>query len=255
MNCSTLISSLGFECRPLGEGALRIWSPFTYGQDGECVGLYVEDQGATFRVTDNAEAVCHAMSMGVSLSKARMEALRKAIPADVQLSPGGSMYMTVREPELPSAIASVLSASMAVGHFEAQWAPRMRGAQFTSRVAELLVPAFGGALNRDVQVLGASGHQLELPFLLLLKTRPTYIQTVSSDEESIDWNNVYAGFGKMMDLRNAGAETSQRIVVLDDEAIPQDELSKAVSVLQESSTVVPFSSLPAWVAKSKMLAA
>ncbi len=41
MNCTNLLENLGFTCAPRNNGALRLWSPFTF-DDGEHLGLFLE---------------------------------------------------------------------------------------------------------------------------------------------------------------------------------------------------------------------
>ena len=50
MNCQSLLSNIGFECTNLDADTLRIWSPFSYGSDGELIGVYVEKRGDRYHV-------------------------------------------------------------------------------------------------------------------------------------------------------------------------------------------------------------
>ena len=90
MNCQSLLSNLGFECMSLDAETLRIWSPFSYGNDGEHVGVFVERRGARLHITDNAEALMHACSMGVNLSDRRVDAVRQAVPREVTVRAAAS---------------------------------------------------------------------------------------------------------------------------------------------------------------------
>jgi hypothetical protein len=124
MNCTQVLDSLGFECKPISDRLLRVWSPFTYGNDGEVIGLYVERTNAGYRVTDGAEALSHAESMGVDISKKRLALLRAAAGKSAEISSGGEIWASTDEGGLSAAVAGVLNAATAVSHFEHRWAPR-----------------------------------------------------------------------------------------------------------------------------------
>ncbi len=245
MNCQSLLSNIGFECLSLDADTLRIWSPFSYGTDGEHIGVYIERRGSRVHITDNAEALMHASSMGIKLTDRRIDAVRRAATA-VSISRGGTISITVDNDQVHEGVVAVLNAALAVGHFETAWAPRVRTESFTKIVADILEAELGGRLLRDVLVTGASGHQVELPFAIQGKAELIYLQTVAAEDDRVNWTNVYSGFGKMTDLKNAGADSGARVVVL--EAAPGDlEMPKAVSLLAMSATVVQFPKLRQWL--------
>ncbi len=251
MNCQSILSGMGFECLSLGEDTLRVWSPFTYGGDGEVVGLYVESYSGGFRITDNAESLMHASSMGIKISKVRMEALRRASGSSVKISDGGEIAITVDKDHIGEGVASVLNAAMAVSHFESIWTPRNKSESFIKIVADALESTVGDKLLRKVSVVGASGHQLELPLALKIGNSLSYIQPIAANDDLlVDWNNVYAGFGKMMDLKNAGADSSARIVVIED-ASNDSEIPKAITMLAMCASVVKYSNLKPWAERYK----
>lgn len=245
MNCQSLLSNIGFECMRLDVDTLRIWSPFSYGTDGELIGVYVEKRGDSYHVTDNAEALMHASAMGVKLSDKRVDAVRRAIVGEVHISRGGVISATVEDARVHEGVVAVLNAALAVGHFETAWAPRIRSESFSKMVGDILEAELGERLLRDISVTGASGHQLELPFAIQAKAELIYIQPVAAEDEHVNWTNVYSGFGKMTDLKNAGAESGARVVVIED-APADTEMPKAITLLAMSATVVQFSRLRQW---------
>jgi len=246
VNCQTLISNMGFDCQNLGRNTLRLWSPFTYGNDGQVIGLFIESVSGGFHITDNAESLMHAASMGIQISKSKLESLRRACGDFVNVSDGGEISIFVDKEQITEGVASVLNAAMAVSHFEFFWTPRNKTESFTTLVANTLEDQLGGRLHRKVSVSGASGHQIEIPMAIQTTENYTYIQTVSSsDENHVDWQSVYAGFGKMMDLKNAGAVDESRIVVIDDSS-NDIEVPKAISYLANCASVVRYSNLRGW---------
>lgn len=249
MNCSDLISSLGFECMQLSERTMRVWSPFTYGPDGEFIGFFVEKTNAGYRVTDAAESLQHAESLGIQLSKKRLDFLRSVVGDPSLISPGGEIAASTNEAGLSETMAAVLNAAMAVSHLEFRWMPRGIEDSFTTEVGAKLDSVLPpGALKRNVVLVGASGHQIEIPFALTINEADTYVQPIASDNGRVNWTNVYRGFGKMMDLKYAGAEPTRRVVVVDDRETATDELDQSITLLTTAASVVRFGGMDTWLA-------
>lgn len=246
MMCADVMTRMGFSCAELSETMLRVWSPFTYGDDGEVVGLYVEKIRNGYRVTDGAESLRHASSLGIRLNKKRLEALRKASSSGALVSSGGEISAIADESNLTDAIAAVLNAALVVSHFEAQWLPRYSSDTFTAEVGEKLHESMPDRVHRNVTVAGASGHQIEIPFSVSSAARETYIQPVAYGDGRVNWDYVYRGFGKMMDLKNIGASDQQRIIIVDDRDA-QDDLGQAITLLSTSANVVRFKSIDDWI--------
>jgi hypothetical protein len=240
---------MGFRCRPIDSDTLRVWSPFTYGGDGERIGLYVEKSPNGYRITDACESLMHASSMGIPLTVNKLNAVRRSIGLTASISEGGEISAFVSEEDIGRGVASVLNASLAVSHLEGHWAPRAKPDSFVKNVATVLEASLGDKVLRNVSVVGASGHQLELPIAVKLAASLVYVQPIASTEENkIDWKNVYAGYGRMIDLKNASVEGTSRLIVLED-AANDPETAKAVRLLAETSPVVQYSKLRAWAAQ------
>lgn len=246
MNCQSVIASMGFRCRDIGGETLRIWSPFTYGNDGQRIGLYVEKTATGYRVTDNCEALRHASSMGINLTANKINAVRRSVGFEALVSDGGEISAYVTEEKIGQGVASVLNATLAVSHLEGHWAPKARADSFTKTVADVLESVLGERVARNVTVTGASGHQLELPLAVRLDSLTVYVQPIASTEQNtVDWKNVYAGWGRMTDLKNAALPDATRMFVLE-EASNDGEMTKAMSVLAEAASIVQYRNLRAW---------
>ncbi len=248
MKCSEILGNLGFDCASVNAKTLRLWSPFTYGTDGEQVGVYVEELSNGYVVSDNAEAVMHASAMGINISKRRLETLRGVAGSSVKIADGGEITAAADESSVSEAVASVLNAAMSVGHLETVWRPRHRSAaDFSRQVGDVLDKTVGALkIGRNVIVNGASGHQIEIPFVI---AGDIYVQPVAYGDERVEWDNVYRGLGKMIDLKNAGASDKSRVIVLEDVAANDPELANAVSLLSITANVVQFSRLDSWARK------
>lgn len=253
MNCTNLLENLGFTCAPRNNGALRLWSPFTF-DDGEHLGVFLEPLGGDqWLVTDHADALMHASAMGAKLTRPRLESIRNRFPG-VELSEGGALRATATQVDLPNTVTALLSTAIAISHAETGWLPKSAEERFTQIVGRELQAVTGERLQRGVSVQGVSGHQLEIPFVIdLPNTGRHYIQPVGSRDDHVDWNNVYRAGGKMLDLKSAGADEYQRIVVIED--LPGDEeLGKAITFLSVTTSVLLFSHRAQWLEQFRQTA-
>ena len=253
MNCANLLESLGFACAPRGNGALRLWSPFTF-DDGEHLGLFLEPIGNDqWLVTDHADTLMHVSAMGAKLTKARLASIRSRFPG-VELTESGALQSTAAQRNLPGTVTAVLNTAIAISHAESQWLPKTSDERFIQTVGRELQLVANQHLQRNITVQGVSGHQLEFPFVVdLPESGRHFIQPIASGDQHVDWGNVYKAGGKMLDLKSAGADEHQRIVILED--IPGDEeLGKAITFLSVTTSVLLFSHREQWLERFRLAA-
>jgi hypothetical protein len=227
----------------------RIFSPFSYGEDGQLIGLYVEELQTGYRITDACESFMHASAMGLSITDARMSAVRKSIGRGAELSGDGEISALVSKEDLSAGLIAVLNGSLAVSQSEAHWKPRRRNETFLESVTLALESRLGSRVMRGVSVKGASGHQLEIPLAIQLPSETIYVEPVAAaEDDEINWKNVYSSFGRMMDLKKANIEGTSRLIVLED-ASNEQQFQFALNVLTETSKVIQYSKLPEWTRK------
>lgn len=249
MSCREIVSHLGFACSDLGDGMFRVFSPFGYGEDGQLIGLYVEELQSGYRITDACESFMHASSLGLSITEARVSAVRRSIGVGAQVSEDGEISALVSKDDLRSGLIAVLNGSLAVSHGEAHWKPRRKNETFLESVTVALESRLGSRVLKSVQVRGASGHQLELPLAVQLTAQIIYVEPVAATEDNeVNWKNVYASFGRMIDLKKANIEGASRVIVLEDSS-NEEQFQFALNALTETSAVVPYSRLHEWTRK------
>lgn len=249
MNCKELVSKLGFECRDLGDGMFRLYSPFTYGGDGQLIGVYVEEIPTGFRVTDGCASLMHASAMGLSITDARLNAIRRSIAYAADVSDDGEISTFVEKDELSRGLIAVMNGALAVSHGEAHWQPRRRNETFLESVTVALESRLGARVMKAVHVQGASGHQLEIPLAIQLPGDLVYVEPVAAaEDDEMNWKNVYSSYGRMMDLKRANIEGTSRLIVLED-ASNEVQFQYALNVLHETSAVLRYSKLPEWARK------
>ena len=246
MNCANLLENLGYTCAPRQNGALRLWSPFTF-DDGEHLALFLEpSDNGQWLVTDHADTLMHASAHGAKLTPARLNKIRAQF-AGVKISEGGALIAVTGQDNLVRVVTEVLNTAIAISHAEKSWKPRTHEQKFIATVGQELEAVAGKNLQRYVTVGGISGHQIEFPFAIDdAVTGRQFIQPVAYGDERVDWSNVYKASGKMFDLKSAGAEESQRVVIVEDS--PNDEeLGKAVTLLSYTAKVLLFSHRDQWL--------
>lgn len=67
MNYTHITEAFGLACTHINSGLVYLESPISLSFDGTLIGAYVQDIGqGRVRITDNADTLFHAMTMGVS---------------------------------------------------------------------------------------------------------------------------------------------------------------------------------------------
>ncbi|BGE54523.1 hypothetical protein CRPA23_36120 [Pseudomonas aeruginosa] len=240
MNCAELGSALAMTCVPMRDDLFYMESAITVPYDGNLIGAYVQDIGrGRVRISDNADTLFHAMTVGVAPSASRGKRLATiATDHHVHLSEAGELFVACDSGEAPYYLARFIEAAMAISYACTQWQPAGE-TKFERVVGQALRAQFKKGVKRSFEIQGASGHQLKFPFALVRDSAsPQVIQPISASGDGPYWPSVYHALGKMIDLKNA-VPAAGRIVVLE----PTDELemSKAATALAECASVVVYS--------------
>lgn len=253
MNCANLLENLGYACAPRANGALRVWAPFTF-DDGEHLAVFLEPSGeGQWLVTDHADTLMHASAHGAVITKSKLDRIRNRFQK-VGITEGGALSAVASDDSLPDAITNVLNTAIAISHLESSWRPTSHEQRFIATVGKELLAVAGNSLQRDVTVSGVSGHQVKFPFAIDAPDMGRrYIQPVAYGDDQLDWANVYKAHGKMFDLKSAGAEDSQRVVVIEDQP-GDEEIGKAVTLLSYTAMVLLYSHRSQWLQRFRRTA-
>ncbi|MBD1553591.1 DUF1828 domain-containing protein [Pseudomonas typographi] len=239
MNCAQIGEAFGLTCTHINKDLIYLESPISLPFDGTLIGAYVQDMGqGRVRITDNADILFHAMTMGVT-PNTKKAAKIASIAADchVNLSEHGELHASCAEKDVGYYMARFIEAASQIGLACDGWRPQPIS-RFEKIVSKALRIGFPKRVKRDFEVVGASGHDLRFQFALDFDTaHPKIIQTVSALEDKPNWQSVYGTLGKMVDLKNA-SPSMKRLVIL--ESAAPEELSRAASALAESATVLVF---------------
>ena len=254
MNCTHITEAFGLACTHINSGLVYLESPISLSFDGTLIGAYVQDIGqGRVRITDNADTLFHAMTMGVS-PNANKAAKLAAIAADchIALSESGELHASCAEKDVPYYMARFIEAASQISQACDAWRPAPIS-KFEKIVSKALRAGFPKRVKGDYEVQGASGHNLKFQFALDVESgNPQIIQTVSAQDDKPHWLSVYSTLGKMVDLKNA-APQARRLVILES-ANPQD-VGKAASALAESASVLVFKTASQLIEDIRSLAA
>lgn len=240
MNCAELGNALAMTCVPVKDDLFYMESSITVPYDGNLIGAYVQDVGrGRVRISDNADTLFHAMTIGVAPSATRGKRLATiAAEHHVQLSEAGELFVACDESDAPFYLSRLVEAAIAISYACTHWQPAAES-KFERVVSQALRAQFPRGVKRSYEIRGASGHQLKFPFAIVSETAaPQVIQPISASGDSPYWPSVYHTLGKMIDLKNA-VPAARRVVVL--EPTDEAEMSKAATALSECATVIVFS--------------
>lgn len=246
MNCSTLLSNLDFECLPISGDASRILSPFSYSDDGELIGLYMQDLGGRVRITDMAEACFHATNYNAHITPKRLDYIRRFAERDgVSISDGGEISIVSEYNEAPRAFISALNIATLISHMEKGWRKSGREDVFIRKVGSLLEERVPKRLEKNVSITGASGRQISIPFVIRGGKEDKYILPVPHGKGNLSWDPVSRAITKMIDIKLAGVSDKNRYVIFED--LPDKDTPKATTLLATCANVMPYSSHEAWM--------
>ena len=239
MNCTLIGTQLGFKCKPVADGLFYLESPLTLPFDGNLIGAYIQDLGnGQVRISDNADTLFTAMTHGVKPTAEKGRKLAELVAAGgMELSDNGEIFKACTEDQLGFYLARFIETAEYVG-FACNKLRPSPVSRFDQVVGSILKTAYPKALRTDYKIIGASGHQLTLPFAIASEDgSTTLIQTVSTKDGKVDWGLVYRAVGKMLDIKNAHQGSVRRVIL---EPGDEDDNRKAATALADSASVIIY---------------
>ncbi|MCG9097813.1 DUF1828 domain-containing protein [Laribacter hongkongensis] len=239
-----------FDVEPRPDGVMWLWSDLPLADDGENVRVIAQPLADGYwRLTDGATVLFHASNHGARIDAARLRTLSRSLPSGLMLNDAGELVI---EPVSNNGLAYYasrhLSGQLVLSHAVSVASQSTRN-RFENTLSNLLEATFGkDHVQKKARIPGASGHAIEIPFLLNFEAgRPLLMQYVSQKpDHSFDWSSIYGMNGRCADLRLAGYGDDQRLVVIEDIGADADVLGQATTALAESATVLRFSASPLW---------
>ncbi|WP_447590109.1 DUF1828 domain-containing protein [Aquipseudomonas campi] len=239
MNCTLIGTQLGFKCKPVADGLFYLESPLTLPFDGNLIGAYIQDLGnGQVRISDNADTLFSAITHGVKPTAERGRKMAELVAASgLELSDQGEIFKACPEGQLGFYLARFIEAAEHVGFACNKMRPAP-ASRFDQIIGAALKAVYPKSLKSDYKIIGASGHQLTLPFAVEAQNgQTTLIQTVSTRDGKIDWSLVYRAVGKMLDIKNAHADTLRRVIL---EPGEDEENRRAATALADAASVIIY---------------
>lgn len=239
MNCEQLKQAFGLRCTHISDDVSYLETGLSLPHYGTMVGGYVQDIGrGRIRISDNADTLFEAMTLGVKPSHKRAKTIDKlASQFGVQISDAGEICVYCDEADAAYFFSRYIEAAYTIGSATLEWHPEV-ATEFERHIASILCGRLKKRVKRGFQVHGASGHQLRFHFAIDPgEPGMSLVQTISTQENGPNWTSVYSTSGKMIDVKNASPDI-RRIVVLEPSA--SIELQRARTVLAETAKVVVF---------------
>jgi hypothetical protein len=255
MSYRELAEKMGMTYRAVSEDAVYLESPLVIPEDGSHIGAYLmKSAGGSVRITDDANTLFHSLTYGVKASPSRGKYLKAiAEQCGVSLSDDGEVFAVCGQEELLYYLPRFLEAADRIAFASHGYRP-VPSSAFETMLAHVLAKAFPHRLKRNFRVHGASGHQLNFPFVIDTdKDEPHFLQLVAAQEGKANWSSVYQALGKMTDLKNNSAQQSRRLVVL--EQVSAKDVSQASTALADAATVMVYTTAGEFVQQLQRLAA
>jgi hypothetical protein len=241
MICDQLTTLLGFDCFPLTEGGeiALVQTPFKF-HDGDALPVFVEVLSNQVRFFDDGATLRHFLGRGV-----RVETKKHATFLSSHATKHGAAFTEAGEIE---AWASLDKAGTAFSAFLSSllaltaWEKDQEGMDTDMSVFVEEVAMALRAWKPDASIAfsppftGISGRAYKLNFLL--DGRPVAVTSAHP-------NSVSALLHRLIDIHGLPInEGFQPLVIIDDRTDPR-AADREASIMQNVSTVIPFSSLQA----------
>lgn len=247
MNCEHALRNLAFSCRPVGEGVVFVTSPFSIDGDGERVGAYVIERGdGMVKVSDNCATLMNLASRGVNVVAGKLRSVKALAVGLAEIHDSGEIAAHTARGNASLAVADVCATAVAVAGKGSEWLRVSKQSDFEERVGAVLDQSLHDRLRRRVKIFGASGRQIEFPFLIDRDSSAFYVQPVAYGETHVPTENVYRGLGKMTELALLDVPIEQRIIVIED-VVDDPSVAQAMTLLSSAATVLPYTRSRDWV--------
>ncbi|APJ15124.1 DUF1828 domain-containing protein [Aeromonas caviae] len=249
MMCSTLLTRLGFECHPISDAMMRIISPYTYCDDGEHVGAFVQTLSDNYiKVSDRSDALLNMESRGITLDKRRIDELRALLLSQgVELNDRGEIVgFATSESQVADVMANVIRGGILASSMSLDWYKAPKEDLFKKEVIGFLrTTDLSAQLAIDEDIIGGSGHRIKVPITLKNSNMPKYLFT-SRVQPSGNWNGAYSVLGRITDLKRANPELHNRYVVIDDLTIAE-QFNQLATLFTDACQVLPYQKRDIWL--------
>ena len=229
-----------------GENAVRIASPFTYGDDGACITFSIfQPSPNSFFLSDDGASIMQAAIFGTEMDKKKLLSLNQTAGVHyAQFAENGEIQASGSWQVLQFALFDAAKLALALSFRLPKWLPKFNQMRFRNLVESTLrrdIPAQN--IVKDYKTTGISGHQLVFPFALTTPERNVLIEPIALKDGKIDWASVYQAHGKFSDLKRLDTHNKRLAILEGDET---SEYGAAATVLGDSCHVRTLNTTESW---------
>lgn len=241
MICDQLSTLLGFDCFPLtAEGDIAlVETPFKF-DDGDRLPVFIEMINGQVRFFDDGATLRHFIGRGVRLENRKHATflVNAASKHGAAFTDAGEIEAWASAENAGSAFSAFLSAMLAL----AAWEKDQRGEDTdTSIFVEEVAMALrawrpDATIAVDPEFEGISGRKYKLDFLI--DGQPVAVSGAHA-------NSVSAVLHRLIDIHGKPANGEFKPLVIIDDRTDPEAAKREASIMQNVSTVMPFTTLEA----------
>lgn len=235
MSCEGLIQRIGFICREVQEAVIAVETPFAF-VDGEPISFYLNEQGETLKLSDNADTLAHMATIGWDITDRRgWKSVRQLVTAfGLELTDFGEITGSTAKENQQWLIARYISAMLAVADMERDYLGISEELNTFIEEVEFHLKAWKpqAELSHLPSIQGHSGrlHTFHFDF----------------DQKFVDAARPHSGrtgsiLRKAADVINSG--TKKTIMVVMDDREDQERAAVEIDILSTMVSVLPFTRL------------
>lgn len=227
-------------CAPAGVRSFKLTSSIRLGDDGEFLCLYVGyPSDNTIFITDAGQATRHLIDRGIRFDSSRIRFLNETFGVQhASINESGEIEATTSIADQSDGFWDVVKVCMNATFMQAKWEPKFNEHRFQKTVKAALEARknyFDLAFNRHVE--GASGHQIEFPFVVVSKGKSHLISTISLNDQKYDWQTVYQTNGRLADVKRAQIGYERFVILEEGPASQMAQVETALSDVSHVATI------------------
>lgn len=250
MICSDLMTNLGYECISMTETISRVISPYLYGDDGEHIGVFIQDINGRIKVTDSCDALMNIESRGINLTTARLNKIKAILQAQgIEMDENGEILCWASSETLPEATTKVIKGGIIASVLSLDWYSQPN---IQDKFDKSVINFFTHSKIKDQVkvreiVYGSSGHGILVPVTITNKINisPNFVFS-SSVHDSKSWQTAYTLLGKLLDLKSKTPERNNRYIVIDTDKVG-DQLDKLSILFDQTANILPYDLRENWI--------
>lgn len=255
--CQLAMRDLGFECQVLTETLSYISSPFTYVDDGQAVGAFIQSLDShRFRITDDASALFNMENRGINITRTRFQQMQSALKRQgIELTPQAEIVAYATEDNITETLQKVIRGGIIATTMGIDWHKPMPKDKFEQRIIQRLRQAdLPYQIQLKQKIEGLSGHEITIPITLVSANDSKIMFTADVKAEG-SWIEAYTILGKLADITQFqnSLELNQKIVIANSDSI-QDKLNQLTLLFNNTAQVYPSHLMDKWLPRLQLAA-